>query len=899
MRAPAVHIRTLAGAYNRAPLSLTSGTRLGPYEIVAPIGAGGMGEVYKATDTRLNRTVAIKVLPRGFAADPERRQRFEREARLVASLSHPHICALHDVGRQDVSSGESVSYLVMEYLEGETLAERLTRGPLPLDETLRAGAATATALGAAHREGIVHRDLKPANVMLTRSGVKLLDFGIAKAIQPPGASTDAVSTKALTVATAAGTTLGTIHYMSPEQLEGRPVDARSDIFALGAVLYEMASGRRAFPGDSYAAIASNILGGQPPPIPASPALDRIVRGCLEKDPDRRWQSAQDVALQLSMAAERDAAVRPASTMAWLPWAIAAAAVILAVAALVWRRAQPASAPATESDTTVTFSMMPPPPPEGFLQHVEGTTMAVSPDGRHIAFVTISRAQRTRVWVRALASLESKPIEGTDGATAVFWSPDSKSVGFFAGGRLKRIDIGGGAAVEICPVRQDIGHMGTWGADGTILFASAEGEAIFQVADSGGTPVALLKPDPNRKERRFAWPSFLADGRRFTFLKVQGDDAGSVMLAGPAMEPKELAALKSNAQYVGPGYLLHVQDGTLLARRMDVDTGQLTGTPTAVADPVYYFYPTGLGNFAASHTGVIAYQSQGNQSRIVWFDRTGKELGVVRPPGGYFTLKLSADERRLLYDRTHPRSGAHDLFLLELDRGAEVQLTSEPGTEAGPRWAANDTIVYSRTTGGPPRLYRRSLTANSDQPIGPEGKALQMPTDTSSDGTRVLFNQRSPRGDFDIFSLNLRDNTVAPLRDSPFTEVDARFSPDGRYVAYASNEGGRFNVYVMPFGSPGARRAVSTEGGTTPRWSPDGRTLYYVAVRGEQVDFAAAPVTAGASLQIGAASHLFSQPPNRRWTDYAVTRDGRFLALQTEVFAGSHPLTVIVNWSPGR
>jgi sugar lactone lactonase YvrE len=410
---------------------------------------------------------------------------------------------------------------------------------------------------------------------------------------------------------------------------------------------------------------------------------------------------------------------------------------------------------------------------------------------------------------------------------------------------------------------------------------------------------LLKPDPKRHERRFAWPSFLADGRRFTFLKVHGDDVGAVMLAGPGMEPKELVAVKSNAQYVDPGYLLYVQDGTLLARQMDRDSGQLGGSTIAVADPVYYFYPTGLGNFSASHTGVLAYHSHSNQSRIVWFDRTGKELGVVRAPAGHLTLQLSADERRLLFDRTDSRSGAHDLFLLELDRGAEVQLTSEPGTEVGARWAANDTVVYGRTTGGPPRLHRRSLAANSDQPIGVGDKGLQQPSDTSRDGTRVLFHQRSSRGDFDIYALNLTDNTVVALRDSPFNEIVARLSPDGRYVAYVSNEGGRPNIYVMPFASGGARRAVSTEGGTTPRWSPDGRTLYYVAVRGEQVDFAAAPVTAGASLEIGAASHLFSQPPNRRWTDYAVTRDGRFLALQTEVFAGSHPLTVIVNWSPGR
>ena len=884
-------------------MSLASGTRLGPYEVVAPLGEGGMGEVYKATDTRLKRTVAIKILPRDFAADPERRQRFEREARVVASLSHPHICALHDVGIGDVASGESMSYLVMEYLEGETLAERLRRGPLPLDETLRAGAAIAAALAAAHREGIVHRDLKPANVMLTRSGVKLLDFGIAKAVQPSGASTDALSTKALTVATAAGTTLGTIHYMSPEQLEGHPVDARSDIFALGAVLYEMGTGRRAFAGDSYAAIASNILGGQPPPIQASAALDRLVRGCLEKDPDRRWQSAQDVARQLSTPDERDGAVdvrvrrRGAQ---WLPWAIAAMAGAIAVAAWVVDRS-PGAATAATGPQIITFPIAPPSSgPYGFTSTVEAPAMAVSPDGSRVAFVTITRAAETRIWIRALDSLDAKAVDGTDGATSVFWSPDSKSIAFFAGGQLKRVELGGGAPLVICSARQTIGQTGTWSADGTILFASVQGEAILKVADSGGTPVALITLDAQRKEKRVAWPAFLPDGRQFTFLKVLDDDSARIMLAAPGSPQKEILEARSNAQYVDPGYVLYVQDASLIARRFDASTGQISGPPIAVADPVAYFHPTGLGHFSASRNGVIAYQSHANLARIAWFDRAGNERGTVRPSGGYLSLKLSPDGKQLLYDRANPRTGAHDLYLLEMDRGAEIQLTNEPGSEVYPHWGLGDTILYARTRGNAPRLFRRSLASALDEPVGPERtRQLQQPTDVSRDGRWLLYSQRSARGDYDIHALHLPDMKEIVLRESVSNEVDGRFSPDGKHVAYASNEGGRPNVYVMPFAAGGSRRAVSTDGGTTPRWAPDGRQLYFVSAASDEAYVSSVPIAAGAVLGIGQPSRLFPLAPGRRWGDFIPTSDGRFLAVQHLQFAGAQPLTIIVNWSPRR
>jgi eukaryotic-like serine/threonine-protein kinase len=882
-------------------MSLSAGSRLGPYAIVAPLGAGGMGEVYKATDTRLNRTVAVKVLPPDLAGDEERRQRFEREARLIASLNHPHICAVHDVGSQALGDGEPVAYLVMEYLEGETLAERLARGPLPLTESMRIGAAIAGALAAAHSEQIVHRDLKPANVMLTKGGVKLLDFGIAKAVPPATRSGGTLlSTKAATLATSPGTTPGTVPYMSPEQLEGRAVDARSDMFALGAVLYEMATGTRAFPGDSFAALASAILTATPPPIAASPALDRIVRTCLDKDPERRWQSAHDVALQLTGIDDRVAAAeasRPRRALQWLPWAIALSAIAVALAALVaGRRDRAVTTGPAAFGGVAKFAMAPPPVPHGFLNSAEHASLSVSPDGAHIAFSTINRNGDTRVWVRPLTSLDARPLEGTEGGTSMFWSPDGRSLAFFAGGKLKRVDIGGDRPpLTICDVQRTIGQMGTWGADGTILFASVQGETILKVSASGGTPVEFIKPDAARREKRTMAPSFLPDGRSFLYTLGFADDTGAVMLAQPGAAPRELARVKSNARYVEPGYVLFVQESTLIARRLDASTGSISGDPISVATPVSYFHSTGIAHFSASFNGVIAYQSHQTLSRIASFSRSGKELAGLRPPAPYLSLRLSESGRQLLFDRIDVRTTTYDIHLLELDRGAETQITSEPSTEVYPLWAPDDALIYAVARGGPPRLHRHSLDTGRAEPLGPDVFGLQQPTDISRDGQWLLYSQRSTRGDYDIHALHLTDGKVVPVRDSTFNETDGRFSPDGRHVAFVSNERGNSRVYVMPFQQPGVRRAVTSEEGSSPRWSRDGRDLFYVEASADEAHLTSVPMTLTPVLTIGKPTRLFSLPPGRRWVDFAPMPDGNFIALQNVQFAGLQPLTIVVNW----
>ena len=561
-------------------MTLPVGSRLGPYEILAPLGAGGMGEVYRARDTRLSREVAVKVLPSHLAPTPEARQRFEREAKTISQFSHPNVCVLHDVGREG-----DTEYLVMELVEGETLSERLARGPLSLEQSLRFGAEIAAALEAAHRKGIVHRDLKPGNVMLTKSGVKLLDFGLARAFEDPASA--AGLTQAPTMArdvTAQGVIVGTVAYMAPEQLEGRQADPRTDIFALGVVLYEMLTGRKAFVGTSHATLISAILTTEPPPISAvqpitPPELDRLVRTCLAKDPAYRWQSAHDVELQLrsisasgSMSAVAGVARPRRRRAAWLPWAAAAACAALAVVSLLRGSGQGrAQAP------TVRFAV-PPPESGGFHYVVEGNFMAVSPDGSQIAYVAWGAKDISqRVWLRPLSASEARPIAGTEGANSILWSPDGRSIAFFTRDKLKRVDVGGGASVPICDIPPGGGKAGTWGRS-DILFTSIQGGALYRVPVSGGQPVVLIRADAERVDIRLGWPWFLPDGERFLYLMRELDGWGNLMLVEPGKSPRAVARIASFFQYLDPGFLVYSREGTLVAQRFAWKSGRVSGEP---------------------------------------------------------------------------------------------------------------------------------------------------------------------------------------------------------------------------------------------------------------------------------------------------------------------------------
>ncbi|HXG56628.1 MAG TPA: protein kinase, partial [Vicinamibacterales bacterium] len=863
------------------------------------IGAGGMGDVYRALDTRLDRTVAIKVLPPAFAADADRRQRFEREARLIASLSHPHICALHDIGSTPEAGPNhpANAYLVMEYLDGETLASRIARGPVPLDEALRYARDMALALDAAHRQRIVHRDLKPGNVMLTRAGLKLLDFGLAKAMDPDIESSATAPTVEMAAVTSPGTVLGTVPYMAPEQVQGRATDSRSDIFALGAVIYEMVTGRRAFGGESPAAVASAILSSEPAPIAASPSLERIVRTCLAKDPERRWQSAYDVAVQLSAPDERSAIADDArpSRGSVLPWAIAAVASLIAVIMGMdaWRDRHAATSAQGFAPGGALSFVVPPPPHGSFAPSVESNFLSISPDGSHVAFAVLDRSRAASIWVRPVASHEARAVEGTAGATSAFWSPDGKSIGYFTEGKLKRVSITGGNPVTICDVGESTGQAGTWGAKGEILFASVHGDAIMRVPASGaGGAVEFLKPEPARNERRTVGPSFLPNGRQFLYFAGLADETGAVMLGDLQGPSREVMRIKSYAQYVDPGFIVFAQDSALLARRFDAATGQVSGDPMTIAERVNGFLGTAVREFAASFNGVIVYQSHVDQSRIASFDGQGRETGTVRKEARYQALRVSPDGRRMLFDRADPRTATFDVWLLEMDRDVETRLTSEIGSEIYGIWAPDDTIIYAGTRGGrPPQLFRRSLASGADEPLSPKGFGIQVAPDLAPNGTSLMYAERAERGTFDLLTMSLADRRPVPFRASPADELDGRFSPDGRFVAYTSDESGRQEVYIEPFPAGGSRHIASSEGGQMARWSRDGGGLFYV---GADAHLMSVPISLS-PLQIGKAVRLFRPTTAWRWLDYDVSGAGQFIASVPTQVAAEQPLTVIVNW----
>jgi eukaryotic-like serine/threonine-protein kinase len=884
-------------------MRLTTGLRLGAFEIVAPIGAGGMGEVYRARDTRLDRLVAIKVLSADAGGSVEARQRFDREARTISQLSHPHICALYDIGHHD-----GTDFLVMELLDGVTLAERLQKGALPLDLALRYAIDIADALDKAHRQGIVHRDLKPANVMVTRSGVKLLDFGLAKAAPAliPGGGSSAAATADGAALSGVGTIAGTLQYMSPEQLEGRAVDVRSDIFAFGVLLFEMSTGRKAFAAATPLALASAILNEQPPPIRATvpaapPAVDRLLRGCLAKDPEERWQTAHDVRLHLaSIVEEQDASTNATAAgvdparRSWLPWAGAAAAVAAAAVAgaTLWPRAS-ASLPAPSP--VVRFSI---PPPEGgaFADTVETIGSAIAPDGSQVAYVAEDAAGERRVWIRPLSSVDARPVPGTEGARALAWSPDGRSLAFFAGDKLKRFDPPDGAPVTLSTV-PDVRVSTTWGRDYILLSAIPGG--LFRVPVGGGEPVVERMPDRARNEVSIIFPSFLPDGRRYLYLSRRPDGTGTLM-AGEIGRP-EVASVgldfNTNAQYVDPGYIVFARDGTLFAQRFDAKAAHVLDRPFAIAEPVRYFLSTGAGNFATSRSGAVVYQSHTEQGRIVWLDRTGREVGHIGDRAGHSRVRIAPDGLRVMFDRTRPDIGTNDLFLFDAERGVEQQLTTSPYSETAGVWTPGNTVIFAGGT--PPHLMRKNLATNAEEALLPGG--FQLTEDVSPDGKTLVFTQRTPRGDFDIWTMPLDGSAKpAPLAETPYDEWSVRFSPDGRYLAFASNESGRYEIYVAPFPFTGGKTRVSAAGGWLPRWSRDGRELFYLAA---DLRVVAVPIRTAPALSLGASTPLFSvaratewidAKPNVGWPDFDVSPDGqRFLALVPGP-ANKQPLTAVLN-----
>ena len=899
------------------------GTRLGPYEILSPIGAGGMGEVYKAKDTRLDRTVAIKVLPAHVASSPEARQRFEREARAVSSLNHPNICTLHDVGHED-----GVDFLVLELLEGQTLADRLVKGPLPADQVLRHGIEIAGALGAAHRRGIVHRDLKPGNIMLTKSGVKLLDFGLAKQ-GPGGAVAEIVATSAGFTAsptatkqeglTAEGTILGTLQYMAPEQLEGKPADARTDVFALGLLLYEMATGRKAFEGKSQASLIAAILTAEPRPISAvqplsPPALDRVVSACLAKDPDDRRQTAHDVGLDLKWIAEtgspagsgdgaqqagvagaQPARIARSRIREWIAWGAAALglvglAAVLPFALSSFRPAAPVAHP-------MRFSI---PAPENTTLAPD---LALSPDGRQLVFVATSEG-KGHLWIRPLDSLAARLLSGTEGAFAPFWSPDNRSVGFFAAGKLKRIDIPTGAVQALGDAPD--GRGGTWNRRGDILFSPDVTSPLLRVPASGGvvTPVTTLGPAGSEFSHR--WPFFLPDGRHFIYM------ARSMAVQEPiwvgsldSKERRQLFAADSGVAYVPSGHLLFVRDRALYAQGFDAEELQVTGVPALVATDIVQVGETGAtgyGPFSASESGLLVYREGiGVESELVWFDRRGVRLGQVGSAGDFSDPALSPDGKRIALQLNVAEGRSADIYLVDLSRGSFTRFTFGQQLEALPVWSPDGSqIIFTSNAAGYLDLFRKAASGAGDEEGLLSTAGHKFPDDWSPDGRLLIYETADPETRIDLWVLPMSGETKPrPFLRTRFNEVHAQISPDGRWVAYSSDETGRPEIYVQTFPDKGGKWQISPAGGDQPAWRRDGGELFYGAPDGTLMS---AVVRKSPTFEAGVPRPLFNSPYLRETlskgfrNNYLVAPDGQRFLIVAPVDGGASPITAVSGWT---
>ncbi len=884
---------------------LTAGTKLGHYEILGPLGAGGMGEVYRARDPRLGREVAIKVLPAHLAASPELRQRFEREARAVSSLNHPHICTLHDVGREG-----DTDFLVMEHMEGETLAARLERGALPIDLLLRTGIEIADGLDRAHRSGIVHRDLKPGNIMLTKSGAKLMDFGLARGAVAAGGPTGAALSQTPTVSqplTAEGTIVGTFQYMAPEQLEGKEADARTDLFAFGAVLYEMATGRKAFEGKSQASLISAIMSFEPPTIttvaPMSPpALERLVRACIAKEPDERIQTAHDVKLQLQWI--RDAGSQagvPAPVaerrknrerLAWIVAGGATLALVVAAALLVPKMMRkPVAA------TVMRFAVTS--PPDVTLTN-DVTNSAISPDGRTLAFIAADTSGTGRIWLRPIGSLAVQQLAGTDNAFLPFWSPDSRSLGFFADGKLKKVAAAGGAIEVICDAPD--GRGGTWSRDGVILFAPVAAGGLLRVPADGGEPVEVMRPDSSRHETGLRWPRFLQDGKHFLFLSLPARRGGNhdVYLGTLGSTKRESLLVSATAPvYAEPGVLILVRNGRLLAQRFDAARLKPVGDPMPLGEAPPPSGTLGAPAVSVSTNGILAHPAAGlPNTQFVWLDRAGRPQGTIAlPPGRYLGLSLSPDDQRMVVQRQGSPSEM-DLWMVEISRAVASRFTFTSSPSIGPGvWSPDgQSVAYNADRGGPQAIYRKLASgAGEEEPLLASGALFMIPNQWSWDGRFLIFNQPDPVTGWDVWLLPMEgERKPIPILKSRFNEYVGQISPDGHWISYSSDESGRSEVYVQSFPTPGSKYQVTTSGGNFGGWSKDGKEMLIAGLDGTILS---TDVQTGASFQAGTPRLLFKPRQDTIW--WTGTSDfQRFIQVVPVGAAAPNSITLVLNWMAG-
>jgi Tol biopolymer transport system component len=897
-------------------MAILAGKRLGPYEILSLIGAGGMGEVYRATDTRLDRIVAIKVLPAQAAQQADLRERFDREARAISSLNHSHICVLHDVGHQD-----GIDYLVMEYVEGESLAARLAKGPLPIEQVLQYAIQIADALDKAHRKGITHRDLKPGNIMLTKSGAKLLDFGLAKLAQTAPLSQVPLS-DALTARepiTAQGVIMGTLQYMAPEQVEGRDVDGRTDIFAFGAVVYEMATGKRAFEGKSQASIIAAVLERDPPSIASlqpmtPPALDHVVKGCLAKDPDDRWQTASDLSRELKWISSGGsqvglpAPVAKRARMQWLPWAVAAVACMLATGlAMIHFREKPAVAP-----ELVRFQIRLP----DKVAFTRSAFVAISPDGRRVAFPALGADGRRSVWVQDLDAAEARALPDTETAAdppPLFWSPDSRFVVFAASRKIRKVDVSSGTSQDICDRQPNTPIGGAWNSEGVIIFGNGN-SGLWQVPAAGGTAVPLTVLDPSRREREHELPSFLPDGRHFLYFRGSAAPENSGIYVGSLDDPPEK---QSNKRILATGFgasyvpsddgktirLIFLRGDTLMTQSLDLATLALLGEASPVTERIGSAFET--GHFSAS-SNVLVYREKTPPAgyQLTWLDREGKSIGKVGDPGYLTTLSISPDGSRVAFAKGPTSASDLDIWLLDLARGTTARFTFGPARNLSPIWSPDGKeIVFSSNREGVYNLYRKPADGSKTEQLLLRTNDDKRAFSWSRDGRFLAYATSRSFGSESPWVLPMKgEPTPISIADTSADGSRFEFSPDGHWIAYESNESGQFEIYVREFvrsgdsASTGGKWMVSKDGGYNARWRADGKEIVYTALN--LTTLMSVSVDAGHSFQAGTPRALFEMPGDRGGTPYiASTADlKRFLMTIPVEEKTAQSFTVMLNWA---
>ena len=878
-------------------MGLSPGAKFGPYEIVAPLGAGGMGEVYRACDSRLERDVAIKILPANLNSDPSLRQRLEREAKALSRLSHPHICALHDIGRQD-----DVDFLVMELLDGETLEHRLRKGPLPAEQTIRYAAQVADALATAHKLGFTHRDLKPANIMLTKTGAKLMDFGLARQSGPaPLTAALTEMTMEQSKLTGAGMIVGTFQYMAPEQLEGKEADARTDIFALGEVIYEMATGKAAFNGKSRASLIASIMTMEPAPMtqmqPLTPlALERAVKKCLAKDPDERWQTASDLASELRWIGESKSPTTALSGGVslrawprWLPWALT---LVLLVAVVLLSRLRSTLPESSATVAHLTASL----PANISLGSPAWPLVMLSPDGKALIFVG-SEDGVTRLYARRMDQWDAAPIRGTEGAERPFFSADGQWIAFSAGGMVKKVASGGGPAIDV--VAANWGG-GSWGANDQIVYTPRYNEGLWKVSAAGGSPTQLTKPDRSKGELGHWWPQILSDGDTvlFTAFSTPNERSRLVALSLKTSKQKTLIEGAVSGRYLSSGHLIFARGENVLAVPFDLRTVELTGAPVAVLEGVACEPENGLSHFAVSDNGVLAFLPSSSafaEQTLLSMDRSGKGQTVRDKLHVHRGLRLSPDGLRIAMG-IREAGRAPDVWILNLARGSLSPLTHGPASNFDPIWTPDGKRVIYVSARPIFDVYSRSTDGSGDEEVVLTGSSDKYPESVTPDGHTLLFSTSASVDDEDLWVAPLATPKEAkPFLATKFYESDATFSPDSRWIAYQSGESGKAEIYVRDFPAGRNRFQVSTDGGFEPVWARNGKELFYRSGK----KLISVPVKLGADFVPGPPKVLFQGDfaVGGQVPAYDVSPDGQhFYFLQASKTQSQENIKIVLNWS---